>query len=69
MLDFFGLGQYKEKFLREQINGELFLMLTDEILEKEIEMKLKIHRIKVMRIVNGKQSLADFNLHEEQQNN
>ena len=48
--------------MTEQINGDVFLSLNDEILEHELGVKSKIHRIKIMRIVMGKQSLVEFNL-------
>lgn len=56
LLDSLGLGQYKDGFSREQIDGALMVDLDDEILEYELMVQSKLHRLKLMRVINGKQS-------------
>jgi hypothetical protein len=60
ILESLGLDRYKDQFITEQIDGHLLLSLTDEILEHELDIKSKIHRIKIMRVISGKQSIADY---------
>ena len=60
MLDKLGLGQYKDTFRNEAINGTIFIDLDEEIIENELKVKSKIHRIKIMRLVTGKQSVTDL---------
>lgn len=57
VLDSLGLGQYKDNFQKEEINGCLLIDLDEDILEKELNVKSKIHRIRIMRLVTGKQSV------------
>ena len=57
MLDNLKLSQYKEKFEEEQINGSLLLDLDDEILKDELGMTSKLHRLKIVRVIEGRQPL------------
>lgn len=47
------LGQYKEKFADEMISGELLIELGSEDLEQDLEIKSKIHRLRLMKIIEG----------------
>lgn len=60
VLDKIKLSQYKENFEREGINGCLFLDLDEDILENELDVKSKIHRIRILRLVTGKQSVNEL---------
>ena len=50
------LGQYEENFAREQITGEILVELNEGVLEKELGMASKIHRIKLMKVIIGRHS-------------
>ena len=57
LLDNAGLGQYKKVFIREQISGGLLKELDGEILENELRIASKLHRLKLLRIIEGRESL------------
>jgi hypothetical protein len=57
MLDKFNMTQYKDVFKQEQITGSLLLDLDDDILENELGVTKRIHRLKILRIINGQQPL------------
>ena len=57
LLDSLGLSQYKEVFSREKIDGALLLDLDNEILEYELMMESKLHRLKLMRVISGKHGM------------
>jgi hypothetical protein len=52
-----GLGKYNEKFREMGIDGHMIFELDDKILQDELEVSLKLHRIKILSIVNGRFSL------------
>ena len=54
---------YKETFTQECINGPLLLELDESILEEELGISLKLHRIKLLAIINGRISVSKFNQH------
>ena len=53
MLDALQLPQYKEAFAREQIDGEVLLELNDQVLQCELGINFKIHRIRLMKLISG----------------
>ena len=55
-MDLMSLGQYRENILSEQISGEILLECDDAILEEEIGMISRIHRIRIMKIISGQHS-------------
>ena len=56
MLDALHLSQYKEAFEREWVDGEVLLELDDEVLQHELGVSIKIHRIRLMKIISGSNS-------------
>ena len=56
LLQVMNLGQYKEKFADEMISGELLIELGSEDLEQDLEIKSKIHRLRLMKIIEGHHS-------------
>lgn len=54
------LGQYKAKFANEMITGELLIELGQEDLERELEVKSKIHRLRLMKIIDGHHSARNI---------
>ena len=54
------LAQYKDVFASEQITGEVLAELDEEILQKELGVSVKIHRIRLMKVINGKYSVQQI---------
>ena len=50
------LGQYKEHFRREQINGSVLLELDEAMLEESLGVATKLHRRRILRLIEGKDS-------------
>ena len=57
LLDKLGLSKYKNKFSEENITGSLLSEFDEEILEKELGITSRLHRIKLLRIIDGRQSI------------
>ena len=53
LLDALGLQQYKAIFKEEEIDGEVFVNLTDEILESNLYINSPQDRMKLMRVIQG----------------
>ena len=47
------LSQYKETFIREHVTGEILLELDDSDLQSELGMTSKIHRIRLLKLIQG----------------
>ena len=60
LLDKLGLSKYKHKFIEESITGSLLSEFDEEILETELGINSRIHRIKLMRIIDGRQSINEL---------
>ena len=60
MLDALQLSQYKEAFEREQVDGEVLLELDDEMLQHELGVNFKIHRLRLMKIISGSNSAENL---------
>ena len=50
------LQQYQEAFGREQIVGDILADLDEGVLEHELGMASKLHRTRLMKMVNGRSS-------------
>ena len=55
-----GLSKYKEQFIKEGITGSLLSELDEEILETELNVKSRLHRLKLMRIIQAHQSIDEL---------
>ena len=60
MLEAMKIGQYKDTFLAEQISGEILAECDEEVLQHELGMSSKIHRIRLMKVITGQHSAKDF---------
>ena len=56
LLTAMNMGQYVEAFKTEQISGEILSELSDEVLREELGITSKIHRIKLLKIIDGRHS-------------
>ena len=60
-LEKIGLGKYKETFIEEEIDGTLLLELDESVLKEDLGMSARLHRIKLMSIIDGRVSVSKFN--------
>ena len=54
LLDAMELSQYKDTFVKEQVNGEILLECDDQILEEDLKVPSRLHRIRLLKIISGK---------------
>lgn len=54
------LSQYKAKFAEEMISGEILIELGQDDLERDLQIKSKIHRIRLMKIIDGHHSARNI---------
>ena len=47
------LKKYKKAFKDEKINGNIFCMFDEKILQDDLGVDSRLHRIRLMQIVNG----------------
>ena len=55
-----GLNQYVESFIKERIDGMLFLELDDSMLQKDLNIDVKLHRIRLLKVISGKHSARNI---------
>ena len=48
-----GLGQYRNKFMSEHVSGEILLECDDQVLQDELGIQSKIHRIRLAKVISG----------------
>lgn len=56
LLSSMNMSQYVDAFTKEQISGEILLELNDHVLENELGITSRIHRIKMMKVIGGRHS-------------
>jgi len=54
LLDAMELSQYKDTFAKEQVSGEILLECDDQILEEDLKVPSRLHRIRLLKIISGK---------------
>ena len=60
LLDAMDLSQYRENFQREHVTGEVLVECDENVLQQELGIASKIHRIRLMKIVNGQRSVYEY---------
>ena len=60
LLEILLLAKYKNAFIREEISGALLQDLDEEILETELGITSKLHRLKLLRVIDGRQPLDEL---------
>ena len=45
---------------QENVSGDILVELNEEELETELGIRKKIHRLKVMKIINGSKPVTDY---------
>ena len=63
LLDNMNLGAYKSVFEKENISGDILLGFDDGILERQLGIRSRIHRLKFMKLISGEYSAEKFLLH------
>ena len=59
LLDNMNLGEYKDGFQREQVDGELMLELTKSDLE-DLGITKNIHQIRLLKLIDGSSSVKKY---------
>ena len=54
------MSQHIEAFHKEQITGELLLELTEDVLEQELMVSSKLHRMRIIKLIEGKHSAEGY---------
>ena len=52
------LGQYKDAFSKENVSGEILLECDNDILQCELGVASRLHRLRLMKVVEGRHSAA-----------
>lgn len=60
LLDYMNLKQYKDSFSTEVVDGAIFAQLDDTILEHDLGVQSRLHRLKLLRVITGKQSVMQL---------
>ena len=55
LLTVLGLSQYKKRFQKERINGRFLLECDEDILKHNLGVSNKLHRLRLMMYITGKQ--------------
>ena len=55
-----GLGQYKETFERESVDGGILSALDDTTIRDELGVASKIHRMRIIKLIDGFYSCKEF---------
>lgn len=54
------LGQYKDTFTKECVSGEIMLECDNDILQCDLGVVSRLHRVRLMKVVTGKHSAASL---------
>ena len=53
LLDHLNIPQYKDCFRREMVDGEILSEIDEVVLEQELGMTSKIHRLRLMKYIES----------------
>ena len=54
------LTEYVTKFQEERIDGRMLFELDDQVMRNELGMNKKLHRLKILMIVQGTRSVTRY---------
>ena len=54
------LSQYKEAFTRESVTGELLADCDNDILQSDLSVTSRLHRLRLMKVISGRHSAASL---------
>ena len=55
-----GLEQYTPTFKQEQINGDILSTCDDALLQDELKVTSRLHRMRLLRVIEGTYSVLDI---------
>ena len=64
LLQHSGLSQYRGSFIREGMTGDILLDCDEDILENELGVTSRLHRIKLMKFISGQHSVELYFKHK-----
>ena len=53
LLEAMGLSQYCDTFASERLSGEILAELNEDVLQYELKITSKIHRLRLMKVIQG----------------
>ena len=62
MLKLAGLSQYMKTIITENISGDILIECNEMILEEELGIKSKLHRLKLLKLIGGKGPIEMYKL-------
>ena len=60
LLDAMKLGEYKDAFEREMIDGEIMCALSEDMLLNDLKIEKQLHRLRLMKLISGQTSSRKF---------
>ena len=60
MLETMDLQQYVDTFRQQHINGDILCDCDEDILQNELKITSRLHRIRLQRVITGQYSVADM---------
>lgn len=60
ILEHMGLNQYSSMFSSEQISGDILSECTEQMLQEELKITSKLHRMRLMKVISGSQSIRSL---------
>ena len=51
-----GLQKYSETIAQERVTGDILSECTEDVLEKELHITSKLHRVRLMKLIDGSHS-------------
>ena len=52
------LDEYKEVFSEKQVDGMIFVELNDVLMEHELGIKSRLHRLRLLMVAKGKKKAS-----------
>lgn len=54
------MEEYHSLFAHEQVNGEVLCQCDEQVLEGELQVKSRLHRIRLMGLIRGQTSARNL---------
>ena len=51
-----GLQKYSQTIAQERVTGDILFECTEDVLEKELHITSKLHRVRLMKLIDGSHS-------------
>ena len=56
LLDAMKMGRYRSAFIRESMTGDVLVKYDEQVLQQELGVSKKLHRIRLLQIISGEKS-------------